>query len=47
MQAYDPNLTLVHTKRIPLGDECCELAVRPTATTPDHSLNRRNEEDAL
>ena len=30
MQAYAPELTLVHTKRIPLGDECCELAVRPT-----------------
>jgi hypothetical protein len=29
MQAYNPQWTLVHTKRIPLGDECCELAVRP------------------
>ena len=29
MQAYNPHWTLVHTKRIPLGDECCELAVRP------------------
>jgi hypothetical protein len=30
MQAYDPNWTMVHTKKIPDGDECCEIAVRPT-----------------
>lgn len=33
MQAYAPELTLVHTKCIPLGDECCELAVRPAGET--------------
>ena len=30
MQAYDPNWTMIHTRRIPLGDECCEFAIRPT-----------------
>jgi hypothetical protein len=30
MQAYDPEWTMVHTKKIPNGDECCEIAVRPT-----------------
>ena len=29
MQAYDPNWTMVHTKKIPEGHEFCELAVRP------------------
>jgi predicted ArsR family transcriptional regulator len=29
MQAYDPDWTMVHTKKIPNGDECCEIAVRP------------------
>lgn len=29
MQAYDPDWTMVHTKKIPYGDECCEIAVRP------------------
>ena len=29
MQAYDPGWTMVHTQRIPDGDECCEMAVRP------------------
>lgn len=29
MQNYDPHWTWVHTKRIPDGDEYCELAVRP------------------
>ena len=33
MQAYDPNWTMIHTKKIPNGDECCEFAVRPTAAT--------------
>jgi predicted ArsR family transcriptional regulator len=28
MQAYDPEWTMVHTKKIPNGDECCEIAVR-------------------
>lgn len=32
MQAYDPQWTLVHTKKIPDGDECCELVVRPVGT---------------
>jgi hypothetical protein len=31
MQAYHPNWTMVHTARIPEGDECCEIAVRPVA----------------
>jgi hypothetical protein len=31
MQAYDPDWTMVHTKKIPRGDECCEIAVRPVA----------------
>ena len=30
MQAYDPEWTMVHVKKIPNGDECCEIAVRPT-----------------
>ena len=34
MQAYDPNWTMVHTKKIPNGDECCEIAVRPVDVTP-------------
>jgi hypothetical protein len=29
IQAYDPDWTFVHTKKIPDGDECCELAIRP------------------
>jgi hypothetical protein len=29
MQAYDPNWTMIHTKKIPDGDDHCELAVRP------------------
>jgi hypothetical protein len=29
MQAYDPDWTWVHTKKIPNGDECCELTIRP------------------
>lgn len=29
MQAYDPDWTMVHTKKIPDGEEYCELAVRP------------------
>ena len=33
MQAYDPNWTMVHTKRIPAGDECCEMAVRQVRRT--------------
>lgn len=32
MQAYDPDWTMVHIKKIPAGDECCEFAIRPTAT---------------
>jgi hypothetical protein len=32
MQAYDSNWTMVHTKKVPDGDECCELAVRPLET---------------
>lgn len=31
MQAYDPDWTMVHTRRVPDGDECCEIAVRPLA----------------
>jgi len=31
MQAYDPHWTMVHTKKIPEGDEYCEIAVRPVA----------------
>ena len=29
VQAYDPGWTMVHTKKIPDGDECCEQAIRP------------------
>jgi len=29
MQAYDPDWTMVHTNKIPDGDEYCELVVRP------------------
>jgi len=34
-QAYDPEWTMVHTKRIPVGDECCETAVRPVTGGAD------------
>ena len=30
MEGYDPGWTMVHTRRLPLGDACCEMAVRPT-----------------
>ncbi len=29
MQAYDPNWTMVHVKKVPDGDEHCEIAIRP------------------
>ena len=29
VQAYNPDWTMVHTKKIPNGDECCEQAIRP------------------
>ena len=29
MQAYNPRWTFIHTKKIPDGDEFCELAIRP------------------
>jgi hypothetical protein len=29
MQTYNPHWTWVHTKKIPDGDEFCELAIRP------------------
>jgi len=41
MQAYSPELTLVHTKRIPLGHEYCELAIRPV--TAENELGRIQE----
>lgn len=44
MQAYDPELTLIHTKRIPLGDECCELAIRPVMAKDAHGLVHDEEE---
>jgi hypothetical protein len=28
MQAYDPDWTMVHTKRVPAGEEICEIVVR-------------------
>ena len=31
MQAYDAGWTMIHTRRMPIGDECCEIAVRPLA----------------
>ncbi len=43
MQAYAPELTLVHTQRIPLGDECCELAVRPTSSQRDSQIDLDEE----
>ena len=33
MEAYDPAWTMVHTRRLPLGDAYCEMAVRPTGRT--------------
>ncbi|MCK4513403.1 L-2-amino-thiazoline-4-carboxylic acid hydrolase, partial [bacterium] len=45
MQAYSPELTLVHTKRIPLGDECCELAVRSVAAEHDRHAAREDKEE--
>jgi hypothetical protein len=32
MQAYDPNWTMVHTKKVLDGDECCEIAIRRTGS---------------
>ena len=29
MQAYNPAWTMVHTRKIPEGDPCCDIAVRP------------------
>jgi hypothetical protein len=29
MEGYAPGWTMVHTARIPLGDECCDIAIRP------------------
>jgi hypothetical protein len=46
MQAYSPEFTLVHTKRIPLGDECCEFAVRPVAFG-GKSLSSNEKEDSF
>jgi hypothetical protein len=31
MEGYHPDWTMVHTQRLPLGDACCEMAVRPTS----------------
>ena len=31
MEAYNPGWTMVHTRRQPAGDPCCEFAVRPVA----------------
>jgi hypothetical protein len=46
MQAYSPEFTLVHTKRIPLGDECCEFAVRPVALD-EESVSSNEKEDSF
>jgi hypothetical protein len=35
MQAYDPNWTMVHTKKMPNGDQYCEIAVRRLDDTPE------------
>ena len=35
MQAYDSGWTMVHTQKIPNGDECCEIAVRPLVSAQD------------
>lgn len=32
VQAYDSDWTMVHTKKVPDGDECCELVIRPLDT---------------
>lgn len=45
MQAYDPELTLVHTKRIPLGDEYCEFAVRQLTDEHDEIPAQENKEE--
>jgi len=36
MQAYAPAWTMAHTQKIPAGDPCCDIAVRPL-TKPDLS----------
>jgi hypothetical protein len=33
MQAYNSDWTFVHTKKVLRGDECCELAVRPSSSS--------------
>jgi hypothetical protein len=33
MQAYAPDWTMVHTRQLPRGDDCCEIATRPVAET--------------
>lgn len=35
MRAYNPEWTMVHTRRIPLGDPCCEFAVRRVSEVSD------------
>jgi len=34
MQAYDPDWTMVHIWKIPEGDDCCRIAVRPVGDEP-------------
>ncbi len=31
MEAYNPDFTMVHTKKVLWGDECCEMATRKKA----------------
>lgn len=31
MQAYNPDFTMVHTKKVLWGDDCCEMATRKVA----------------
>jgi GrpB-like predicted nucleotidyltransferase (UPF0157 family) len=42
MQAYDPGYTMVHVLKLPDGDACCEIAVRPVdAVRPAESEERQ------
>lgn len=37
MEAYNSDWTMVHTRKIPDGDECCEMAVRPKTGRPERT----------
>ena len=40
-QAYDAGWTMIHTRRMPDGDDFCEIAVRPLATPDERAAGDR------